>query len=62
MTKQIRSKKEQKVKLQATLLKMKGNEANFFKKVKQYRNLKKIYSPKEKKTSLYEYEAREVRK
>ena len=41
--------KEQKVKLQATLLKMKGNEANFFKKVKQYRNLKRSIHQKKRK-------------
>ena len=49
MTKRSRSKKEQKVKLQATLLKMKGNEANFFKKVKQYRNLKRSIHQKKRK-------------
>ena len=48
-TKLIRSKEEQKVKLQATLLKMKGNEANFFKKVKQYRNLKRSIHQKKRK-------------
>src|SRR3954470_532561 len=35
-TKRITSKEAQKVKLQATLLNMKGNEVNFPRKVKQY--------------------------
>src|SRR3954469_7694474 len=52
-TKLIHSKEEQKVKLQCTLLKMKGNEPNFHKKVKQYRNLKRsIHQKKRKRYSL----------
>ena len=52
-TKLIHSKEEQKVKLQSTLLKMKGNEPNFHKKVKQYRNLKRsIHQKKRKRYSL----------
>ncbi|WP_338452510.1 IS200/IS605 family accessory protein TnpB-related protein [Niallia oryzisoli] len=47
----IRSKEEQKVKLQSKLLKMKGNEANFLKKVMQYRNIKR--SIHQKKRKLY---------
>src|SRR4051794_23500806 len=47
----IHSKEEQKVKLQSALLKMKGNEANFRKKVKQYRNIKR--SIHQKKRKLY---------
>ena len=50
-TKLINSKEAQKVKLQSTLLKMKGNETNFPKKVKQYRNLKR--SIHQKKIKLY---------
>ena len=50
-TKLIHSKEEQKVKLQSTLLKMKGNEPNFHKKVKQYRNVKR--SIHQKKRKLY---------
>ena len=50
-TKLIHSKEEQKVKLQCTLLKMKGNEPNFHKKVKQYRNVKR--SIHQKKRKLY---------
>ena len=48
-TKLIHSKEEQKVKLQCTLLKMKGNEPNFPKKVKQYRNLKRSIHQKKRK-------------
>ena len=51
MTKFIHSKEEQKVKLQSTLLKMRGNEPNFHKKVKQYRNVKR--SIHQKKRKLY---------
>ena len=52
-TKLIHLKEEQKVKLQSTLLKMKGNEPNFHKKVKQYRNLKRsIHQKKRKRYSL----------
>ena len=52
-TKRIHLKEEQKVKLQSTLLKMKGNEGNFHKKVKQYRNLKRsIHQKKRKQYSL----------
>ena len=52
-TKLIHSKEEQKVKLQSTLLKMKGNEPNFHKKVKQYRNVKRsIHQKKRKRYSL----------
>ena len=47
----IHSKEEQKVKLQSILLKMKGNEPNFHKKVKQYRNVKR--SIHQKKRKLY---------
>ncbi len=50
-TKLITSKEAQKMKLQAALLKMKGNEANFPKKVKQYRNVKR--SIHQKKRKLY---------
>ena len=50
-TKLIHSKEAQKVKLQSTLLKMKGNETNFHKKVKQYRNIKR--SIHQKKRKLY---------
>ena len=50
-TKLIRSKEEQKVKLQSSLLKMKGNEGNFHKKVKQYRHVKR--SIHQKKRKLY---------
>ena len=50
-TKFIHSKEEQKGKLQCTLLKMKGNEPNFHKKVKQYRNVKR--SIHQKKRKLY---------
>src|SRR6476620_995090 len=50
-TKLIHLKEAQKVKLQSTLLKMKGNEMNFHKKVKQYRNLKR--SIHQKKRKLY---------
>ena len=48
-TKLITSKEAQKVKLQATLLKMKGNESNFPRKVKQYRNLKRFIHQKKRK-------------
>ena len=48
-TKLIHSKEEQKVKLQCTLLKMKGNEPNFYKKVKQYRNVKRFIHQKKRK-------------
>ena len=52
-TKLIHLKEEQKVKLQSTLLKTKGNETNFHKKVKQYRNLKRsIHQKKRKRYSL----------
>jgi IS605 OrfB family transposase len=50
-TKLIHLKEAQKVKLQSTLLKMKGNETNFHKKVKQYRNIKR--SIHQKKRKLY---------
>ena len=50
-TKLIRSKEEQKIKLQSSLLKMKGNEGNFHKKVKQYRHVKR--SIHQKKRKLY---------
>ncbi|KAA9029979.1 IS200/IS605 family accessory protein TnpB-related protein [Niallia endozanthoxylica] len=48
-TKRIKSKEEQKAKLQSTLLKMKGNEANFLKKVKRYRNIKRFIHQKKRK-------------
>ena len=48
-TKLIHSKEEQKVKLQSTLLNMKGNEPNFHKKVKQYRNVKRSIHQKKRK-------------
>ena len=52
-TKRIHSKEAQKVKLQSTLLKMKGNETNFHKKVKQYRHIKRsIHQKKRKRYSL----------
>ena len=50
-TKLIHSKEAQKVKLQSTILKLKGNETNFHKKVKQYRNIKR--SIHQKKRKLY---------
>ena len=48
-TKRIHSKEDQKVKLQSALLKMKGNEPNFLKKVKQYRNQKRYIHQKKRK-------------
>lgn len=48
-TKLIQSKEEQKIKLQFALLKMKGNESNFLKKVKQYRNVKRLIHQKKRK-------------
>ena len=62
MTKFIHSKEEQKVKLQCTLLKMRGNEPNFHKKVKQYRNVKKSIHQKEKKAVFLNVKTRKVRK
>ncbi len=61
-TKRIHSKEEQKAKLQSTLLKMKGNEANFLKKVKQYRNVKRFIHQKKKKTVFLNIKTGKVRK
>ena len=61
-TKLITSKEAQKVKLQAALLNMKGNESNFPKKGEAISKFKKIHSPKEKKTLFHESKAREIRK
>ena len=59
-TKLIRSKEEQKVKLQSSLLKMKGNEGNFHKKVKQYRHVKR--SIHQKKTVFFNIKTEKIRK
>ena len=48
-TKLIHLKEKQKVKRQSSLLKMKGKEAKFLKKVKQYRNLKRYIHQKKRK-------------
>ena len=62
MTKLIRSKEEQKVKLQLALLKMKGNEANFLKKVKQYRNVKRYIHQKKRKFYSMNIKTGKIRK